>query len=99
MQKEHDNEHKVSAKLLQVLETTMINYAKVQGIINPYWYFGEVLGYKSKNTLYDWFSSTGTKKIGYADLWKIIRITHSRKLIHAIILDIKEAEKTEGDKK
>ncbi len=89
MQKEKD--HTPSQRLLQTIETEIIDYARRQDIVNPYWYFGELLGYKSKNTLYDWFRETGTKKIGYADLWKIIRITHSKRLINAIITDIKEA--------
>lgn len=89
MQKETD--HRPSQRLLEIIETEINDYARRQGITNPYWYFGELLNYKSKNALYDWFRETGTKKIGYADLWKVIRITHSKRLINAVIADIKDA--------
>lgn len=89
---EKKQELKPSSKLLQILESELREYARKQGEdFNPYWYFAELLGYKSKNSLYDWFRQNGSKKIGYADLWKIIRVTHSQKLIKAVINDIKEA--------
>jgi hypothetical protein len=92
---EKKQEHKPSPRLLQIIESEIREHARRQGIINPYWYFAELLGYKSKNSLYDWFSSTGSKKIGYADLWVIIRETHSKTLIKAVINDIKEALENE----
>jgi len=80
---------RVSLDLLDALESAILDYCHTNNKGNAYWYFAEVLGFKSKNILYDWFKSETRIKIGYAELWIILRITQNQNLLERILNDLK----------
>lgn len=77
-------------KVLNAVEFAMLQYAKERKFIgNPYQYFSESLGYKSKNYLYRFFKERSTAKIGWKDLEKITKETKDKNLQEALIEEIK----------
>jgi hypothetical protein len=82
----------VNQEFLDTLETTILEYCKDNKLGNAYWYFSSLLSYKSKNALYEWFKGTETnRKIGYGELWTILKITQSESLLLTIITHLKQS--------
>ena len=69
-------------ELLLAAETAILNYARKHGnlIKNPYWFFSEKLGYKSKNFLYGIFQNRENHKLTIEALRKIYEITQDAQL-------------------
>lgn len=80
-----------SIRILNAIEFAILSYAKSQKVAgNPYQFFSNELGYKSKNYLYRWFQDRGMVKIGLDDMKKIILITNSKELADVLCEEIKE---------
>ncbi|GAB1348313.1 hypothetical protein MASR1M107_05250 [Ignavibacteriales bacterium] len=93
---ENEMEHKVdsmrvSLDLLNALESAILDYCHTNEKGNAYWYFADALGFKSRNILYEWFKSETRIKIGYAELWVILRITQDKNLLERILIDLKHS--------
>lgn len=80
-----------NVRILNAIEFAILTYARSQKVVaNPYQYFSERLGYKSKNYLYRWFQDRGMVKIGLEDLKKIILITGDKELANILCEEIKK---------
>jgi len=83
-------------KVLNALENAILNYGRdhVDFVSNPYQYFAEKLGYKSKNYIYRWFQNRDNTKIGLVDLMLICKITGDIRPLECFYKDaIKEIRK------
>lgn len=80
-----------NVRILNAIEFAILSYARAQKVVgNPYQYFSEQLGYKSRNYIYRWFQDRGLVKIGLDDLKKIILITDSKELADILCDEIKK---------
>jgi len=81
----------MNIKVLNAVETTMLDYAKKHGefVGNVYQHFAKKLGYKSKNYIYSWFKERDATKIGLSDIDKIIKITGDDRLAEIIYEELK----------
>lgn len=78
-------------KVLNAIEMAMLNYAKQNPgtILNPFQWFADALGYKSKNYCYRWFKERDAAKIGYKDIKKIIEITEDISIADIVCKELK----------
>lgn len=65
---------------------------------NPYHWFAKKLGYKKRNTIYEWFyhnpvnsKYSNNAKIGLRDLKEIYRITKDEEILKAFVEECKNA--------
>ena len=76
-------------RVLNALENAILEYGmKHENFIrNPYQYFAERLGYKSKNYCYRWFKSRNNTEIKLVDLKGICKITGDSKPLECFYED------------
>ena len=80
-----------NVRILNAIEFAMLDYArKSKWIQNPYQYFSELLGYKSKNYVYRWFKERDATKIGLNDIRRILEITRNTELAELIGEELKK---------
>lgn len=77
-------------RILNAAENAILQYGREHSefIKNVYWFFGEKLGYKSRNYLYDIFKQRNGTKLGYDDLMTILEKTGNIPLAEVIKQDI-----------
>ena len=77
-------------RILNAAENEVLKYGRDHSefIKNVYWFFGEKLGYKSRNYLYDIFKQRNGIKLGYDDLMTILEKTENIQLADIIKQDI-----------
>lgn len=80
-------------ELLNALENAILRYGRRhrEVVQNPYWYFAERLGFKSKNHLYQIFQEREETKVQYKHLLEVLTITRDKTLAKAIIESVKDA--------
>jgi hypothetical protein len=80
-------------ELLNALETAILRFGRVhrETVKNPYWFFAEKLGFKSKNYFYQIFQERDETKLQYKHLLEIVRITKDKDLARAVFSDVKAA--------
>ncbi len=91
---EQDNKWHPVMEVLNACETAILRFGKENrnlGIKNVYWFMADLLGFKSKNHLYQIFEERDETKLQYKHLLEIVRITKDKDLVRAIIKDAKEA--------
>jgi len=86
---------KLTIRVLNAVEDIILEYGREHKnhIGNPYWYFADRLGYKSKNYLYRLIANRDSSKIGLIDVQKIIEITGKIELADLIYEELKSGIK------
>lgn len=88
-------EREIKMRVLNAIESSILQYGRKHRdfIDNPYWFFAEELGYKSKNYIYFWFKERDNKKVGLEDLKKICEITKDLTPLKIYVEEVKESLK------